>query len=267
MNSKQRIRSIREAKTLDTSITGFPTFELSQLELNTDLDFQLPINLRLGHLVERIVSRLVNASSNYKLLYENLQIRNNEKTIGELDFIIQEYSSGQTLHVELAYKFYLYDPSISDQMINNWIGPNRKDSLIEKLVKLKRHQFPLLFMNNTRTRVKEIEIDKTEQALCLVALLFIPYKSEAKFNIEYKRNIKGYYLDVETFRALNHSGCKYCIPDKRAWGIEPATNKVWYNLDDMQQRIDSVLEEKQSLLCWRKEKETYTQFFVVWWSC
>jgi hypothetical protein len=31
--------------------------------------------------------------------------------------------------MELAYKFYLFDPSISSEPINNWIGPNRNDSL------------------------------------------------------------------------------------------------------------------------------------------
>jgi hypothetical protein len=34
--------------------------------------------------------------------------------------------------MELAYKFYLFDPSISSEPINNWIGPNR-NSLQEKL--------------------------------------------------------------------------------------------------------------------------------------
>jgi hypothetical protein len=34
--------------------------------------------------------------------------------------------------MELAYKFYLFDPSISSEPINNWIG-NRNDSLQEKL--------------------------------------------------------------------------------------------------------------------------------------
>jgi hypothetical protein len=59
------------------------------LHLTTDLEFQLPTNIRLGHLVEKIVAELI-ASTNYKVLYENIQVIEDKKTIGEIDFIIEE---------------------------------------------------------------------------------------------------------------------------------------------------------------------------------
>ena len=74
MNTISRIASIVEANTLDYSITGFPTFNLSELNLVADLEFQLPTNLRLGQLAEKIVSELIKASTNYKVLYENIQV-------------------------------------------------------------------------------------------------------------------------------------------------------------------------------------------------
>jgi hypothetical protein len=145
MRTKSRIVSILKANSLDYSITGLHAFNLSELSLATDLEFQLPTNIRLGHLAERIVSELIKSSSNYKVLYENIQVIEDKNTIGEIDFIIEEILTKRVIHIELAYKFYLFDPSISSEPINNWIGPNRNDSLKEKLDKLKNKQFPLLY--------------------------------------------------------------------------------------------------------------------------
>ena len=137
METKQRIASILKANCLDFSITGLDTFNLSKLNIATNLTFELPTNLRLGHLVERIVSALIKSSTNYKLLFENIQVIEDKKTIGEIDFIVTNKNTKKLTHIELAYKFYLFDPNISSEPISNWIGPNRNDSLEEKLEKVK----------------------------------------------------------------------------------------------------------------------------------
>jgi hypothetical protein len=49
------------------------------MHLTTDLEFQLPTNIRLGHLVEKIVAELIKASTNYKVLYENIQVIEDKK--------------------------------------------------------------------------------------------------------------------------------------------------------------------------------------------
>ena len=82
MNTKARIKSIRETANLDSSITGFPSFQLDDLIIAEDLDFDLPKNIRLGHLAEKVVSELIHSSSNYEILYENVQISEQQQTIG-----------------------------------------------------------------------------------------------------------------------------------------------------------------------------------------
>ncbi|MFK7809362.1 MAG: DUF1853 family protein [Saprospiraceae bacterium] len=265
MNSLQRITSILEAKTLDTAITGVQTFNLAQLSLKEVLDFQLPKKLRLGHLVERIVSELIKSSNKYELLYESLQIQENKKTIGEIDFIIREQNTGQILHLELAYKFYLYDPSISTHAINNWVGPNRNDSLKTKLEKLKSNQFPLLFKEPTKESINELAVNEIDQALCLMASLFIPYQIKGDLSFIYKKNTTGLYMDTATFRGLDHTDGEYYIPSKSEWGMKPSDNDSWIEYDEIQQHINFITKEKQSLLCWRKQNESYSQFFITWW--
>ena len=265
MKTKSRIESILKANSLDFSITGLQTFNLSELKLETDLDFQLPNNIRLGHLAEKIVSELIKASTNYKVLYENIQLIEDKKTIGEIDFIIEEIITKQVIHMELAYKFYLFDPSISSEPINNWIGPNRNDSLREKLEKLKRKQFPLLYHKRTKSKFDDIVIDNVRQALCLLVSLFIPYEYKASFSPIYKKAIKGFYLNLETFTSLDNSVKAYHLPSKKEWGMNPSEHEIWTDFKGVEKYINRSIKEKQAPLCWQKYKDSYLAFFIVWW--
>ena len=265
MKTKQRIASILKSSSLDFSITGLPTFNLPALDLVTELDFQLPTNLRLGHLAEKIVAELIKSSTNYKVLYENVQVMDGKKTIGEIDFIIKNNITKQLTHVELAYKFYLFDPSISSEPINNWIGPNRNDSLREKLEKIKSKQFPLLYHSCTKSIFNKIEIDEVSQALCLLVSLFIPYQYKGSFSPIYEKAIKGYYLNLETFLRFDHSAKNYYIPSKKEWGMDPSENEIWTNFNGIEKHINTSIKEKQAPFFWQKYQDSYVAFFIVWW--
>ena len=265
MNTKSRIDSILKANSLDFSITGLQSFKLSELQLEPDLDFHLPTNIRLGHLVEKIVSELIKSSANFKVLYENIQIIENKKTIGEIDFIIEEINTKQVIHLELAYKFYLLDPSISSELINNWIGPNRNDSLREKLEKLKSKQLPLLYDNCTKAKFNDIAIDEVSQAICLCVSLFIPYEFKGNISSIYDKAIRGYYLNLETFTHLDNSSKGYHLPSKKEWGMGPSENEIWTDFQGIEKTIHTIIKGKQSPLCWQKHRGSYISFFIVWW--
>ena len=265
MKTKSRIASILKASYLDSSITGFSTFCLSELNLVNDLEFELPTNIRLGQLVEKIVSELIKSSENYIVLYENVQILEDKNTIGEIDFIIENKNKKECIHLELAYKFYLFDPSISSEPINNWIGPNRNDSLKEKLDKLKTKQFPLLYHSCTESKLNDININKVSQALCLLTSLFIPYGYKTKLNPVYEKAIKGYYLNLEQFISLNNSEKLYYLPSKKEWGMDASENEIWTPFKGIENQINTSIKEKQAPLCWQKYKGTYLTFFIVWW--
>lgn len=265
MSNNPRITSILRAPYLDSSITGLPAFDLAKLDLADDVDFPIPTDLRLGHLAEKVVSVLIHSSANYKVLYENVQLTENKRTIGELDFILSDQDTKQLIHVELAYKFYLYDPSISSVVINNWIGPNRTDSLKEKLEKTKNKQFPLLYHNAAKSQLADLALKDVSQQLCLLANLFIPYQAATPLPTAYQKAIKGYYLGIEDFLKLDHSEKTYYLPQKTEWGIDPAENEHWEELSQVSPQISSSMAEKQARLCWQKHGESYSAFFIVWW--
>jgi hypothetical protein len=265
MSTKSRIASILKANSLDAEVTGLPTFHLSELILQNDLEFELPTNIRLGHLAEKIVSELIKSSVNYKVQYEHFQIIEDGKTIGEIDFIIENEIEKKIIHLELAYKFYLFDPSISSDIINNWIGPNRNDSLSEKLDKLKRKQFPLLYHSCTASKFNAIAIDSVSQALCLLVSLFIPYEYKTKLPIVYQKAIVGYYLNLQTFNRIDNLEKTYYLPSKKEWGMDASENEIWTDYKGVENQINTSIKEKQALLCWQKDKETYLSFFITWW--
>jgi hypothetical protein len=265
MNLKSRIESILNAPILSAEITGIPTFLLSELQLEQLPKVTLPKHRRLGHLAERVVSELIKASTNYKMLYENLQIIQHKNTIGELDFIIQHKTTQKIIHVEFAYKFYLYDPSISSESTKNWIGPNRKDTLYEKLEKLQQKQFPLLYHEATKAKVPELDVATISQQLCLLVYLFLPYASKLTLNAELQAAVKGYYMDFETFCGKHHDEKMYYIPSKKEWGIDPATHETWNSFKIIKEEIKQKLSQKHAPKCWMKHGNSFELFFIVWW--
>ena len=100
-------------------------FENQQFSLQDSTNFK---EIRLGKRVEEFLSFQFKHSNDIDIISENLQIKNEKITIGELDFLLKNKS--KHIHLEVVYKFYLYDSNInSNNSLDYWIGPNRKDTL------------------------------------------------------------------------------------------------------------------------------------------
>ena len=265
MNSAARIASVYSSAQINTNLYGIDHFKLSSLGLANLPAIELPDNLRLGHLVERIVAGLINVSDQYQILHENFQLIENGNTLGELDFILLEQATEQVIHLEMAYKFYLLDPSYSKDQNKNWIGPNRNDSLIQKLEKLEHKQFPLLQHPLVKEAAKNLANQPIKQALCLMASLYLPINYKHSINDKFQQAIKGYYIDLEHFNSLDHSNSLYFLPTRTAWGIDPKINKEWLTVDEVKPHISVSLAQNKSPLCWQKKDDEYSEFFITWW--
>jgi hypothetical protein len=94
-------------------------------------------------------------------------------------------------------------------------GPNRNDSLYEKLEKLKPNNF---IVSSLYTTLPNLPIDRVAQQLCLLVSLYIPlsYKGIISNCI---KGIKGYYINFETF-TKHHTSSKPIVTFKRL-GIDP----------------------------------------------
>lgn len=161
----------------DCSINGMNLFEFEKINVDSINFTKLQINekIPLGKRVEKFFEFYIQNSSRYELINHNIQIIENKNTVGEIDFILHDTKENCYKHMELVYKFYLYDDSFEKEL-DRYIGPNRDDSLIKKLTKLENKQFPLLYHPITKDYLKDIKVDEVQQELSLFANIFLPKK-------------------------------------------------------------------------------------------
>lgn len=248
----------------DDSLFGLQQFKLPR-QNDCRFNEQIPDNLRLGKRVERFVSAELDQVSTIEVLLENKQIQHDKTTIGELDCILMQ--DGAPIHLEIIYKFYLYDNLVGTTEMEHWIGPNRNDTLLKKLTKLKEKQLPLLYSEHTKPILEELElhVETIKQQVCFKAQLFIPYKAkEPQFKLINKVCLNGFYIHSAEINQLKD--CKFHIPSKINWLLEVQTQVDWLNFKVFSKQITEITNKKTSPLCWVKfPNGTVQKFFVVWW--
>lgn len=225
----------------------------------------IPDNLVLGKRVERFVFEELEQLKSIEILLKNNQIQNGKTTVGEIDCMLKQ--DGDPVHLEIVFKFYLYDPAIGTNEIDRWIGPNRKDTLVKKLTKLKEKQLPLLFNKHTETVLNNLALDANhiDQRVLFKAQLFTPYKAKVTFNTLNQECLMGFYvnpLELEQFIK-----CEFYIPKKVDWLIEANNEVEWSDLNSFKQSTLYLMENKKAPLCWIKfPNGKLSKFFVVWWN-
>lgn len=222
-------------------------------------------NGTFGKRMERFMSYQIATKSAWNVNAENVQISENHRTVGELDFILEHIQTKRLLHLELACKFYLYDPEIPIETAR-WIGPNRRDSLDLKLRKLARKQFPLLSNPATQKALVQLNIDVAdmEQALSIKSMLFLPAGSTAQPPGVNPKAIQGNWYRPEELSQFK--SCLWHLPEKINWAVDPVHCAEWLDYDSFLVQLYRWLDEKRSPMCWLKTPEgTFKKLFVVWW--
>jgi uncharacterized protein len=277
---------------------GDDIYGMSQHEMATftqDVKSEFPPNLRLGKLVEQFVFDTFKKDCFCEMIAENIQIRKEKITIGELDCLVK--IKKEFIHLEIVYKFYLFDPKLKNSALSPWIGPNRKDSLLQKLNKLKDQQLPLLFKEETLDTIqklinkinlkvqnsngivkhlmhqKKTLLDFTNalaagnvrQKVLFKGQLFLPHIMLNKsFSLINHACIVGFYISSSMLDALNEN--LFFIPEKRDWLIDPIHKTLWISHSEFLEKITTLMKVKRSPLCWLKTTNGNLQkFFVVWW--
>jgi uncharacterized protein len=246
----------------------FQQFRVHKVDLPEDLDLDIPKKLPLGRRVEHFFAYYIEQYSNKELLAANVQISSNKITIGELDFLLRDRSTGKVTHVELVYKFYIFDPESSSEA-GSWIGPNRKDSLLRKMNHLSSRQFPLLYQQETREYLKELKLEPEdiEQRVCFKANLFLPkdYKASTFQGIN-QNCITGYWIKKEDFLEENYGDSGFYTPKKADWPGDPAAHQNWRSFSEIKDQLQELFIQQKAPLVWRKKPlGGYEKFFIVWW--
>lgn len=245
-------------------------YELEQLLIN-NISTHFSNNykskkLRLGKWVENFVSFQLQHDSHIKIIEENLQIKSNKITIGELDLLLLK--DKHPIHLEIIYKFYLYDNTNNyANELSHWIGPNKNDALVYKLNKLKEKQLPLLHHPRTRHALEKypFDINSIKQQVCFKAQLFLPY-DDKDLNVSPINTscVVGWYLNIERISELENF--EFYIPEKLEWLCQPKENLNWLPFIEAKNKIDIYITNNRSPLCWLKNENNILQkCFITWW--
>ncbi len=156
---------------------------------------------RLGQYFEHLYECLMTELMGWEKVINNLPIRGQGRTLGELDFIFRNPETGQLEHHEIAVKFYLGHPA-PDGLEPLWYGPNARDRLDLKTRHLREHQSRLTHRPETveTLRARGIETPRIARVI-MPGYLFYPwgedYPAPAQAPPDHLRGHWLYLKDVE----------------------------------------------------------------------
>jgi hypothetical protein len=249
----------------NTIVSQFKQIELVLKPQNLD-GFIVFKNQRLGKLVEEFVFNQLQQQDDVLWVWDNLQIQDGKQTVGEIDALY--YYEDQPIHLEIVYKFYLYDTLQSYiEPLSYWIGPNRKDSFLHKLDKLETKQFPLLYNELTKPylEIYNLNIKTITQKVCFKAQLFLPYNNKtidiSPLNFDC---IAGYYISFSKIELFINF--EFYIPKKLDWLVVPHSNVDWMHYSSSLIILERELNNQRSPMVWLKNSESQiSKSFIIWW--
>lgn len=254
---------------LTTASFPYSPYVPSKMPQDLMLHKPQPTQVVLGKRMEEFFQHYVRYYSDQEILAHNEQIIHNKETLGEIDFLLKNVQSGEITQVELVYKFYLFDPEGDPEEFGRWIGPNKRDSLLKKLRRLQKRQFPLIFREETKPLLDRLGISAGEiiQKVCFKAWFFLPEGLPQEDYPEIDSEaVAGFYIKFREFSYDKFGRSLFFSPLKPNWPIFPEDNEEWMSFEDINKLILPLLTRKQSPLIWMKTSKTnFRRFFITWW--
>jgi hypothetical protein len=196
---------------------------------------------RLGHYFETLWAYWLSVNPRFELLGRNLQIKEQGRTLGELDFIVRDRAIGKCLHWELAIKFYLGRGDTSLQ--SNWLGPGKKDRLDLKVDHLLNRQLK----HGSHPRVREwcdsrgIHIDA--RAVILKGRLFYPLDRDLKCDSPQHANphhLRSRWLTLTQFSRMYSPALRFVPLIRGGWMATPVPERYpAYRTDILLEMLES----------------------------
>lgn len=174
-------------------------------------------NQRLGLYFERLWHFWLQQNPRFELLAHNVPLRNQQRTIGELDVVVLDRETQAVEHWELTVKFYLQVAVGVEQAL--YFGPGLKDRLDRKLGHLLDHQLPLGLSDEARRVLSALAEPIDCQRLISKGRIFYPVSSALNPAPElHHDHLRGVWFPLAQFAehcdAANH---EFSILNKQHW--------------------------------------------------
>jgi hypothetical protein len=161
---------------------------------------------RLGHRFETLLTYWLKHNGRHKILAQNLQIQDGNRTIGEFDFIVEDTLSNTVQHWEVACKFYLGVKNTN--LTEHWVGPMLKDRLDIKHNAMQTRQSKLSKHPAAQQKLKQLNIHIDEHICLMKGRLFHPTQQATQMpEVVSSSHQRGEWIHadrfVEHFNQLN----------------------------------------------------------------
>lgn len=222
---------------------------------------------RLGLHFEQLYHCLLEELLGWEVLVRNLQIREQGRTLGELDFVVRNPGTGGLEHHEIAVKFYLGYPG-PDGI--RWYGPNAHDRLDLKTSRILNHQSHLTEHPQTRRQLAALGMNEPlAQRVFMPGYLFypagqpIPAPASAP-----EEHLRGQWVYQSSPGSLNSCNTRYWkVLHKPHWlgpwvqPTAPDMEETRRELDKLQNRqrpgLFSELAENPETGCWEEQRRLF----------
>jgi uncharacterized protein len=196
-------------------------------------------HLRLGVYFEDLVElhlRRVDGASNVR---RSIPIRENKRTLGELDFLFQN-AEGQQEHWEVAVKFYLYHAEQDPDSDRCFLGPRTIDRLDRKIYRMRDHQLPLPQTAPAKECLGPVGPIKSKALVR--GRLFYPLDMEWRTcrigTIPAHDHLRGWWAPISSLDGIPNAE-HYVIAQKRDWLSCPPASAAHelYDRDSLRLRL------------------------------
>ena len=200
--------------------------------------------LPLGKYAERLIEFYLKSNSNYELLAHNLQINEEQLTVGEVDYLFQELYSKANIHLEFAIKYYL---KVNFQGQERFLGPSAKDWFQRKLTKLSEHQsqYTLQYAHLLPIRLQKLNF---QPKIMVKGALFYPYVEWGRAN---NKNylIEGWWIGIEQLSYLAPGENRYELKEgKRQWVFPFYTTEERLDYNELKLKLNQLLVHRNEVL-------------------
>ncbi len=216
-------------QSLELDVTAERNQWLLQLDQNSEpllLHLSGLKSRRLGLYFETLWKFFLMHDSELEWVGHNIPIRNDKRTLGELDIVYRNKSSGAFTHLELAVKFYLNrQTSCLSTQLSDFLGPKGKDRLDKKIERLVGHQSPLSGTSEGKQALAALGVHEVQRKIAVKGWLF--YHESLRPSLENRAPLsnphpKGRWNYFSAFGETVHRHEHWVVLEKRNW-LSPAT--------------------------------------------
>jgi uncharacterized protein len=164
----------------------------------------------------------------FELKASNIQVVQDGRTIGEMDFIVFDKYSDELLHLEAACKYYYSRSGQSNW--SDWWGPNHADRLELKMGKFKT-QTKLSKTSEGKSALTDLNITNPTPVVFLKGYFFYPFNAlgaASKPYLSHPHHQAGWFLNQHQLETFKNSPQQWVILPKTHWisGYHHENNKL-----------------------------------------